>query len=171
MPPDIAWNVDLLVRRLCALQLKAESQQEVVRVRQGPIAIRAFPFIWRLRVYEPEILVTYFTSKFLYNGEIVTELNKIPTDDDVKKIEVALRDCGFVVMEDGNLDLEYGVAKKYFANPTEFNVKFEELRKLEELKMDLVAHQDFERASKVRDQQDAIRDRIDAEARTQFLRD
>lgn len=32
-------------------------------------------------------------------------------------------------MGDGNLDLEYYVAQKYFANQTEFNVKTEELRR------------------------------------------
>jgi hypothetical protein len=171
VPPDKAWDVDLLVRRLLALQLKADTQQGVVRVRQGPYAIREFPFLWRLRVYEPEVLVTFFTGNFLYNAEVVTDLDKFPTEEDVKKIEIGLRDCGFVLMGNGDLDLEYWVAQKNFSNQAKLSVKFEELRRLEELKMALVAHQEFEKASKVRDQQDSIRARIDSEALTQFLRD
>jgi len=170
VPPDLRWSAEELVRRLRALQLNAMAHQETVRVLQGPYTIRDFPLLGRGRVVEPDIRIDYLATQFLYNGEIVREVGKFPTEESVRKIEIALHDCGFLPIRDGDLDLEFSIASRYFANQTELSEKFDELRKLEGLKLDLVAHQDFENASKIRDQQVAVRARIDEEARTQFFR-
>ncbi len=124
--------------------------------------------MWRRRVYEPTILIKHYPEKLIYNGNIEVEFGKFPIEADLEKIERIIADCGCTLMEDGDFDSEFAIARMYLIEQPELVDDHNELRRLEKAKNEFVSHQDFEGAARSRDQQDAIRNRIDSLAMSKF---
>jgi hypothetical protein len=124
--------------------------------------------VWRRLSYEPKILIGYSPTKFIYNGNIEAEFGKFPIEDDLEKVKRIITDYGWILMEDGDLESGFAVARLCLVDQSALVDVHAELRRLEMAKNELVSRQDFDSAARCRDQQDAIRNRIDSLAMSKF---
>lgn len=170
IPPTLQWDPDALARQLNTAQLNAIAEKDIVRVRQGPFEIRDFPCVWRIRVYEPSILIEHYPERYLYNGHIEAEFGKFSVEEDLEVIKNALNGAGYTTFHDGDLDSEFAIVRSYLLESQGLKASYVELRRLDQEKNDAVSHQEFEKAVRIRDQQDAIRKSLDQLAVSLFRR-